>query len=1166
MFFDQDDDEQDFLSPAAGSKLASLFNIDKQSNKGGNESLTYTAPKQPKKETPSTATESTPALTMACAVQAFKYVGNEYKSQGKLGAAILSNDANKEYQILLYVTKEKQVTNVLITKSFIFTMQPNNYAMFYDAAKQGWSILFESEQVAHKFAIEVAIAKFKTCDGVLDTAIVQDLVIGEGNPLENGDSAEVKYTGWLLTNKKLGQVFDSNVNADKQFRFKVGKGKVIKGWDSGVLGMKKGGQRVLVIPPNLAYGEIGMGEKIPPNSSLVFQFEISRVKISKTDDAPEPTVASDPVMFPTSESGNIDSDGAPTEETVKSRSRSINEQLAQSPKSDKARLISRMARMGQPMLPIATTPTSLAGGDSETEEVPPTSMDGSHLKRPDLPQKPASVVSSLPPSYPSNAPSYSQATSHQMVVYQNPLTHSQPQHLPMAAGMYHQVAAPDQTLGAYPANATVPVYNQHYSQHSYPAPVSSADVHVPVILSETRQHNTEMRLAVNKITDKMDQVLYKLEHSSQNTFLNPVPSLETSVLMQNIQRIVQENDRLKNEVMEKGSKVESQNMKISELIQQNQKFLEQSNSLLEQRNDSYKNSAEQSQAQVLKLEKEKANIASELSSATSMVSNLQLEISAAHKQETELRQMLNSSINDKTVTKGQVETLNKQIDENRVQLEEITNSYKEERQQRKALSNKISQLNEEISDLKSSCESLEKNISERKKKALNERRRHEEEIDELKTQFEADLESFRKKIRSQKVSVTASEQSLQLEEDLKKHYEEKANRSLQLAEEKHQRQLADLAEEKSGLEQSQKELHNKIANQKLTLTEKDTALEKLNEQFDHLSGWKEKYERLRSQASSMKIKYVDRINELESEIEQFHDRENTAKTTNNGNTDVVSEVKKVMNAVYQSAKSKLEAENNYKGSEVLSILLHVIKSTTLNLVSQEEPVTNDMSESSDKESESETIIEVIDENDNNVQVAENKEDQDQVQTPENISNKKIDQVLENSNEQDSSPDNPSDNYDTNDNCRKASCTSTSDYHGTSDDIESQELTNNSNLTNSKEIDVNSNISIEKSEQSNGNNVIKSADVTNNIGNGKQDMKIDDGSNDNDGVSPFTTLAKNASEESTATEFFSSTSIAEKKPSNASLKNSDSSEELRSQGPPPLFGSDDDDDYNRDLFD
>ncbi|CAI9739694.1 Hypothetical predicted protein [Octopus vulgaris] len=96
-----------------------------------------TAPKQPKKESPSAASESTPALTMDCAVQAFKYVGNEHKSQGKLGAAILSNDSNKEYRILLYVTKEKQVTNVTITKSFTFIMQPNNYAMFYDAAKQG---------------------------------------------------------------------------------------------------------------------------------------------------------------------------------------------------------------------------------------------------------------------------------------------------------------------------------------------------------------------------------------------------------------------------------------------------------------------------------------------------------------------------------------------------------------------------------------------------------------------------------------------------------------------------------------------------------------------------------------------------------------------------------------------------------------------------------------------------------------------------------------------------------------------------------------------------------------------------------------------------------------------------------------------------------------------
>ncbi|XP_036363699.1 FK506-binding protein 15 isoform X2 [Octopus sinensis] len=1156
-----------------GSKLANLFNIDKQSNKGGNESLTYTAPKQPKKESPSTASESTPALTMACAVQAFKYVGNEHKSQGKLGAAILSNDSNKEYRILLYVTKEKQVTNVTITKSFTFTMQPNNYAMFYDAAKQGWSILFESEQVAHKFAKEIAIAKSKSCDGALDTVIIQDLVHGEGNPLETGDSAEVKYTGWLLTNKKLGQVFDSNVNTDKQFRFKVGKGKVIKGWDIGVVGMKKGGHRVLVVPPNLAYGESAMGIQVPPNSSLVFQIEVTRVKLSKSEETSEPSVASDSVMQSPSETGNFDSDGAPTEETVKSRSRSINEQLAQSPKSDKARLISRMARMGQPMLPVAGVSVSLASGDSETEDTLSTTSEANLMRKPDLPQKPSPVSSSLPQSQPKitndiplASSVYSQAASHQMAVYQNPLAHQQPQpQLPMATGMYQQVPS-NQPLGAFQPNPSQPVHNQLYPQHSYPVPVSSADIHVPVILSESRQHSTEMRLAVGKITDKVDQVLHKLDHSAQNSFLNPAPSLETSVLMQNIQRIVQENERLKKEAMEKASKVESQNLKISELLQQNQKFVEQSNSLLEQRNDSYKDSAERSQAQVLKLEKEKAKMASELGSATSMVSNLQLEVSAIRKQETELRQKLNSTMTDKSATKEQIETLNKQVEENLEQLTEMTNSYKEERQQRKTLTNKMNQLNEEISDLKSSCESLEKNVTDRKKKALDERRRHEEEIDELKLQFETDLETYRKKLRAQKASAVSSEQTLQIEEELKREYEEKAKLTQQLAEEKHKRALEALAEEKSGLEQNQKELEDKIANQKAVAAERENTLTKLNEQLEQLLGWKEKYEKLRSQASSMKTKYEERIQELQEEAEQYQDQINNAKTANNANTDVFTEVKKVMNGVYQSARSELKAEGSYKGSEVLSVLLHIIKSTTLNLVTQPEPPTDNMNEEADEGSQEMTVAEQQDENDNNVEISESEEDQDQVQTPENISNKKKSQVaLEDTSEQDSYADSNIDNNNLKDNQRKSS---TVDNEKMSNGVSNQELTKKSEPDDNEEVDVNSNISTEKHEQSDEEKMIKSDDKTDHIeSNKKQDVKIVDGpSGYNDGVAPVITLTTNTSEEF-STEDSSSTTSANKRSSNSSLKTTDSMEDIRPQGPPPLFGSDDDDDdYNRDLFD
>ena len=99
----------------------------------------------------------------------------------------------------------------------------------------------------------------------------KDLVVGTGESPAKGDRVKVHYTGWL---KKGGDKFDSSVDRKAPFFFVLGNGRVIKGWDIGVAGMKKGGKRVLIIPPELAYGERGAGQKIPPNSTLRFEVEL----------------------------------------------------------------------------------------------------------------------------------------------------------------------------------------------------------------------------------------------------------------------------------------------------------------------------------------------------------------------------------------------------------------------------------------------------------------------------------------------------------------------------------------------------------------------------------------------------------------------------------------------------------------------------------------------------------------------------------------------------------------------------------------------------------------------------------------------------------------------------------------------------------------------------
>jgi FKBP-type peptidyl-prolyl cis-trans isomerase len=102
----------------------------------------------------------------------------------------------------------------------------------------------------------------------------QDMKKGEGPRPRNGQSVMVHYVGWLTN----GQKFDSSIDRGQPFEFVIGAGNVIKGWDEGVKGMHVGGQRRLLIPPQLGYGAKGAGDSIPPNSKLVFDIQLIGVK------------------------------------------------------------------------------------------------------------------------------------------------------------------------------------------------------------------------------------------------------------------------------------------------------------------------------------------------------------------------------------------------------------------------------------------------------------------------------------------------------------------------------------------------------------------------------------------------------------------------------------------------------------------------------------------------------------------------------------------------------------------------------------------------------------------------------------------------------------------------------------------------------------------------
>lgn len=103
---------------------------------------------------------------------------------------------------------------------------------------------------------------------------ITDLKVGDGAEAVAGQTVTVHYTGWLMDGTK----FDSSVDRGDPFSFPLGAGRVIRGWDEGVAGMKVGGKRQLVIPPQMGYGSRGAGGVIPPNATLKFEVELLGVK------------------------------------------------------------------------------------------------------------------------------------------------------------------------------------------------------------------------------------------------------------------------------------------------------------------------------------------------------------------------------------------------------------------------------------------------------------------------------------------------------------------------------------------------------------------------------------------------------------------------------------------------------------------------------------------------------------------------------------------------------------------------------------------------------------------------------------------------------------------------------------------------------------------------
>ncbi|XP_030142759.4 FK506-binding protein 15 isoform X3 [Taeniopygia guttata] len=852
-------------------------------------------------------------------------------------------------RILLYISQQQQITSARIHPGFVLTVQPNNYSTFYDDQRQNWSIMFESEKAAVDFSRQVCIAKCNSSPA-LDSVLCQDLLLGEGQGVEGGDSLEVAYTGWLFQNNGLGQVFDSNVNKDKLLRLKLGSGKVIKGWEEGMLGMKKGGRRFLIIPPAWAYGAQGVAARVPPDSTLAFEVEVRRVKLAKEcsgSDGLSVSSRDSPAPSPVPSSDGFSSDSGlvppstippkPGEPAVRAKSNSISEQLA-NPDVAKAKLISRMAKMGQPMLPFlaGTAGSQLDSSDSEIED--PNTLRGT--TQPVASTRPSQPAQAVLPTVSTQVPQASGAAPSVSSAALIPAT-IQP-HSALPGGAQGFQAYPGVAF-AYPQTAASASQLQPVGQ-MYPAPYQAPGDVTSFLMTEARQHNTEIRLAVSKVVDKMDHLAAKVEElkkqSTANSSLLPGISsvtMEASMIMSNIQRIIQENERLKQEIFEKSSRIEEQNEKISELIERNQRYVEQSNLLMEQRNHSLQTTNENTQARVLHAEQEKhmlpvdrgwdqAKVAEELAAATAQVSQLQLELTAHQKKEMDLRKQLSCAVQDAERQEAQLNKLQAQVAELQEASQDTRSRFKAEKQSRKQLDMKIAALEEELTDLRVEKETLERNLAERKKKSLSERAQAEEEMEEIRRSHQQELDKLRQLLKKARTSTdqAAAEQLSVIQAELESQCEAKCERALASAREQHARQCQELCEQRDSLQHQLAQLEEKLTALKHSKKAEAQKLSEAQQRLEELEPIQEKYSALQADVGVLRARYEEQIRELQK------DQDGSSPA------DYTEQVKKIMNGVFQSLRGEFELDEMYSGRTVLGVVMNTIKTVTLQLLNRQQ--------------------------------------------------------------------------------------------------------------------------------------------------------------------------------------------------------------------------------------
>jgi hypothetical protein len=394
----------------------------------------------------------------------------------------------------------------------------------------------------------------------------------------------------------------------------------------------------------------------------------------------------------------------------------------------------------------------------------------------------------------------------------------------------------------------------------------------PLVI-ESRHAHASTKKALEEMQGKLDGLNKKIE-GLNNSALQPfgnqmTPNMESTVLMYNVQRIIQENERLKKEVYEKSARIEQQNEKINDLLSRNQKFVEEHNTMLEQRNDSFKHTTAQAQARVLELEQEKVKRTEELAQATKLIGALQDEMALQRSTEADLQAKLLSTATAANAASEQLTVLQATSSGSSAQLEELSRALREERQAVKEAAKKIEKLTEDVREAEAEKESAVKKFDTLRRKQADTTSAKDFELEELRAHYEAELEALKKKIRSEKLGRDAAlaDALEERESELTAMWTDKSARAVTAVETRYQARIASMEEDYNTLSTTVEGLRSALKSK-----DSEERLHAIQQNYEQASSQLEdsrsKVESLRSSLASK----TATISELEERVETLREK------------------------------------------------------------------------------------------------------------------------------------------------------------------------------------------------------------------------------------------------------------------------------------------------------